>query len=62
MSHLLAPETPQLSYGGEECQNFTSHEERVPARNHSSSWRLGSPAGPTSLKPSLSALLSLRWW
>lgn len=56
MSHLLASETSQLSYGGEECQNFTSHEERVPARNHSSSWRLGSPAGSTSLKPLLSAL------
>ena len=57
MSHLLASETSQLSYGGEECQNFTSHEERVPAQNHSSSWRLGSPAVSTSLKPSLPTLL-----
>lgn len=34
MPHFLAPETSQLSYGGEECQkNFTSHEKKVPARD-----------------------------
>lgn len=63
MSHLLASETLQLSYGGEECQkkSFTSHEKKVPAQDLTAIPR-GSPTLLlVGLKPSLPPLGQLRW-
>lgn len=67
MSHLLASETLQLSYGGEECQkkkkktHFTSHKEKVPAQDLTAIPRGLATLLSRSLKSLLPPLGQLRW-